>query len=262
MSNKIYTTIPAPKIPRNTFNRTRAHTFSMVFHRAVPTLCEEILPGDRFMIHSELFSRLQPMVAPVFNQMKISQHSFFVPLRTINKHFSEFMFNNRMGDYNQVLPYLTFGDLYSFMNNSGWNADIRINVGRLFDYMHAGGKCESQTTATAWLTKWNTNNAWMQNSTVRFNLAPFIAYTKVWSEYFRDQNTQDDPFDALLSSQSIDVMDLTGSLASLSSSKKNQILAAMCQLRPRAWAHDRFTSALPWAQRGPEVLLPVQGNLC
>lgn len=257
MSNKIYTTIPAPKVPRNTFNRSRAHTFSMVFHKEVPTVCEEILPGDFYVVYSELFSRLQPMVAPVFNQMKISQHSFFVPLRTINKHFAEFMFNNRTGDYHEVLPYITFGDLYSFMNASAWSADIRINVARLFDYMHCGSKCESQTTSSAWLTKWNTNNSWMQNSTVRFNLAPFIAYTKVWSEYFRDQNTMDDPFDVLLSSQSIDVMDLIGSQASLSSSKKNYLIAYMCQLRPRAWAHDRFTSALPWAQRGPEVLLPV-----
>lgn len=261
MSNKIYTTIPAPKVPRNTFNRTRAHTFSMIFHRAVPTLCEEILPGDRFVVHSELFSRLQPMVAPVFNQMKISQHSFFVPLRTINKHFSEFMFNNRTGDYSQVLPYLTFGDLYAFMNSSAWSADIRINVARLFDYMHCGSKTESQTTSSAWLTKWNANNSWMQNSTIRFNLAPFIAYTKVWSEYFRDQNTMDDPFDVLLANQQIDVLDLAGSQSSLSTSKKYNLIGYMCQLRPRAWAHDRFTSALPWAQRGPEVLLPVSGTM-
>lgn len=261
MSNKVYTTIPAPKVPRNTFNRSRSHTFSMIFHREIPSVCEEILPGDRYIVHSELFSRLQPMVAPVFNQMKISQHAFFVPLRTINRHFSEFMFNNRTGDYSQVLPYLSYGDLYQFMQNTGWDADTRVNVARLFDYMRAGSKSESQTSAASWLTKWNSNNSWMQNSTKRFNLAPFLAYTKIWSEYFRDQNTQEDPFVQFADTQGSDILDAVGSLSSWSNTKKGHVFARFCQLRPRAWAHDRFTSALPWAQRGPDVLLPVSGNL-
>lgn len=261
MSNKIYTTIPAPKIPRNSFNRSHYHTFSTVFHKAVPSLCEEILPGDRFIVHSELFSRLQPMVAPVFNQMKISQHSFFVPLRTLNRHFAEFMFNNRTGDYNQVLPYLTYGDLYTYMTNGNLSADTRINVGRLVDHMGLSAKCQSATSSALWLSTWATNNSWMNNSPLRFNIAPFLAYTKIWSEYFRDQNTQPDPFDRFKELTSLDIMELTGSLASLSRANRNYILSLFCALRPRAWAHDRFTSALPWAQRGPEVLLPVSGTL-
>lgn len=261
MSNKVYTTIPAPKVPRNNFNRSRSNTFSMVFHKEVPTVFEEILPGDRYLVHSELFSRLQPMVAPVFNQMKISQHAFFVPLRTLNNHFSEFMFNNRTGDYSQVLPYLTYGDLYSYMQNTAWDVDTRINVARLCDYMGLSVKCQSATTAAAWLSAWNTNNSWMNGSTIRFNLAPFLAYTKVWSEYFRDQNTVEDPFEQFLSSQNVDILDQVGSLSSWTNARKGHVFTRFCMLRPRAWAHDRFTSALPWAQRGPEVLLPVNGSL-
>lgn len=259
MSNKIYTSIPAPKVPRNTFNRTRSHTFSMVFHKAVPSLVEEILPGDRFLVHSELFSRLQPMVAPVFNQMKISQHAFFVPLRTINRHFAEFMFNNRTGDYNQVLPYLTYGDLYAFMTSSASN-DIRVNVGRLCDYIGLSSKSQSATTSATWLSTWQTNNSWMSGSTLRFNIAPFLAYTKVWSEYFRDQNTQEDPFDTFKTATSLDILDVTGSLSGWTTARKTAFFTNFAVLRPRAWAHDRFTSALPWAQRGPEVLLPVTAS--
>lgn len=262
MSNKIYTTIPAPKVPRNTFNRSRSNTFSMVFHRAVPTVCEEILPGDRYLVNSELFSRLQPMVAPVFNQMKISQHAFFVPLRTLNDHFAEFMFNNRTGDYSGVLPYLTYGDLWTFMNTSSLNADNRIAVARLCDYMGLAVKNSSATTSSAWLSAWATANSWMNGSTIRFNVAPFLAYTKVWSEYFRDQNTQVDPFEYLQDNQSIRVKDLTGRFSSgWQTSKVNTFISLTMRLRPRAWAHDRFTSALPWAQRGPEVLLPVSGTM-
>lgn len=260
MSNKVYTSIPAPKVARNTFNRSRPHSFSMPFHKEVPSLVEEILPGDRFLVHSELFSRLQPMVAPVMNQMRLSQHAFFVPLRTLNKHFAEFMFNNRTGDYKQVLPYLTYGDLYTFMNSSAWAENSKINVARLCDYMGLDVKCQSATTASAWLSAWNTNNSWMNGSTIRFNLAPFLAYTKIWSEFFRDQNVQQDPFEAYQDATGIDILDRTGSLSGLAAASKNRVFGSFCMLRPRAWAHDRFTSALPWAQRGPDVLLPVAGS--
>lgn len=263
MSNQIYTSIPAPKVPRNTFTRSRSNTFSMVFHRCVPTMVEEILPGDRFIVGSELFSRLQPMIAPVFNQMKISQHSFFVPLRTLNRHFAEFMFNNRTGDYSQVLPYITIGDIYTWMAVSGGDAVVRAEVARLCDYIGLPLKTRSATTAALYISNWLSDNSWANGSALRVNLAPFFAYQKVWSEYFRDQNTQPDPFETFLDTYSEDVMNWTGkvNVASFNSAKKGAFFANFFVLRRRAWAHDRFTSSLPWAQRGPEVLLPVSGTL-
>lgn len=260
MSNKIYTTIPAPKVPRNTFNRSRANTFSMIFHREVPTICEEILPGDRYIVHSELFCRLQPMIAPVFNQMRISQHAFFVPLRTINKHFSEFMFNNAQGNYTDVLPYMTYGDLWSELTNSSRNESTRASIIRLCDYLGLSVKTRSATDVSTFLSNFATDNAWMNGSPIRFNIAPFVAYTKVWSEYFRDQNTQLDPFEDFTTQTALDVMNLTGSQSGLTSSRKWNLFRCFFVIRPRAWAHDRFTSALPWAQRGPDVLIPVQAT--
>lgn len=256
MSNKVFTSIPAPKVPRNIFTLSRPNTFSMIFHRVCPSAVQEILPGDRFIWDSELFARLQPMVAPVYNQMKISQHAFFVPLRTINNHFAEFMFNNRTGNYSNVLPYLTLGDFYSFMTSSYSNS-IRVEVARLLDYIGLPFKYRSATTQALFLSQWATDNSWASGSTLRVNVAPFLAYTKVWSEYFRDENLQDDPFDAFQSDQNVDVKDLTGSLSSWTTARKNAFFANFCRLRPRAWAHDRFTSSLPFTQRGPDVLLPV-----
>lgn len=257
MSNKVFTSIPAPKVARNTFTLSRPNTFSMVFHRLCPTAVQEILPGDRFIWDSELFARLQPMIAPVFNQMKLSQHAFFVPLRTINNHFAEFMFNNRTGDYSEVLPYLRIKNFYDFIVTSTFSNDIKVEVIRLCDYIGLPFKSRSATTATLMVSNWQTDNAWAADSEIRVNLAPFLAYTKIWSEYFRDQNVMDDPVEALKTAYSIDLLDRTGDLSSLSSTTVRRIVNAVCRLRPRAWAHDRFTSSLPFTQRGPDVLLPV-----
>lgn len=264
MSNKLYTSIPAPKVPRNTFDRSRPNSLTMPFQRCVPTMLEEILPGDLFRVGQETFARLQPLIAPVMNNMKISNHAFFVPLRTLNKHFAEFMFNNKSGDYSDVLPYVYTNTIYNWIDEAHSDAAIAdsvlVDVIRLLDYIGLPFVMDSSTlSASQIVTNWVDNdwNYLLYQNPKRVNIAPFLAYTKVWSEYFRDENLVEDPFETYESTYSIDVFDLTGDVSEVIDF---HFLEYFCQLRPRAWAHDRFTSSLPFAQRGPDVLLPIAGT--
>ena len=281
MSNKIYTSIPAPKVPRNTFNRSRPNSLTMPFQRNVPTLAEEIYPGDMMRCNPELFARLQPMIAPVMNNMKISTHFFYVPLRTLNKHFSEFMFNNRTGDYTDVLPYCYTGTLWQLVYrlSSNFEYALAAEVIRLLDFIGLPFRYSSKTSASAFVSAWLTDD-WNANvaggvlapagsepdvdTGHRVNLAPFFAYTKIWSEYFRDENVEEDPFVDFEEHCSQDVFEWTGdvsaTLDSLMTGGTLKYVALFFQLRRRAWAHDRFTSSLPFAQRGPDVLLPISGT--
>lgn len=69
---------------------------------------------------------------------------------------------------------------------------------------------------------------------------PFRAYQLIYNEYFRDQNLQaPNPVS-------------TGSGEDTNFSQLN--------LRYKAWEKDYFTSALPWAQRGAEVTMPISGD--
>ena len=74
---------------------------------------------------------------------------------------------------------------------------------------------------------------------INVSALPFRAYQLVYNEYFRDQNLSD-PVDFGLSSGDA-VADIT----------------ALTTMRRRAWEKDYFTSALPWTQRGAEVLMPL-----
>lgn len=270
--SKLYTSIPAPKVPRNTFDRSRPNTLSMHFQKCVPTLLEEIYPGDNFFVGSETFARLQPLQAPVMNNMKISNHAFFVPLRTINKHFSEFMFNNRTGDYSEVLPYTDTAVLYDVVNLlsvSQENYSLLADVIRLYDFIGLPFVYRSDTDLSAFVDNWLADewNVSLKTYPKRVNLAPFFAYQKVWSEYFRDENLQEDPFDFYASDQGYDVLSWSGRAYDVDGfivdeDVESLVHFANCflRLRPRAWAHDRFTSSLPFAQRGPDVLLPIAGT--
>lgn len=264
MSNKLYTSIPAPKVPRNVFNLSRYCSLTMPYQRVCPTAVQEIVPGDSFRWSAEVFARLQPMVAPVMTDQKISLHAFFVPLRTINLHFAEFMFNNKNGSYTDVLPYVTLGNLYNCVQScsSASLPDLAADVIRLLDYIGLPFSYRSATTVNLFVSQWLSDNSALQASTIRVNLAPFFAYTKVWSEYFRDENLVEDPFETWKGYNYSDVFTWTGEQDSRLSSVTARSRFSRCflQLRPRAWQHDRFTSSLPFAQRGPDVLLPVTGT--
>lgn len=279
MSNKIYTTIPAPRMPRNTFNRSHPNTLTMQFQRVTPTLLEEIYPGDMFRCSPEVFARLQPLVAPVMNNMKISQHLFYVPLRTVTHHYGEFMFGNRMGTYDEVLPYVHTGFFFvlvAALYDIGEN-EIAAEVIRLLDFIGLPFRYSSSTTVNGFVSSWLTDswnikvaggNPEGVDPTVlsgfRINLCPFFAYQKIVSEYFRDENVEDDPFEVFIEQTDEDPFDWTGdvstTLGDLITSNGEEVVASLFVLRRRAWQHDRFTSSLPFAQRGPDVLLPISGH--
>lgn len=65
---------------------------------------------------------------------------------------------------------------------------------------------------------------------------PFRAYSLIWNEWYRDQDLQDP---------------LVVSTADGEDTTTNRLLQNV------AWEKDYFTSARPWEQKGPDVLLPL-----
>lgn len=70
---------------------------------------------------------------------------------------------------------------------------------------------------------------------------PFAAYQRIFNEYYRDQNLRPE----------IDGTDL------LDGDNTTQFEIFLNEIRNRAWEHDYFTAALPFAQKGPAMDIPL-----
>lgn len=71
---------------------------------------------------------------------------------------------------------------------------------------------------------------------IYINALPFRAYQQIYNDYYRDETlTPEVAYDKGDTIPSADIL----------------------QLRKRSWEKDYFTSALPWTQRGADVLLPT-----
>ena len=123
-------------------------------------------------------------------------------------------------------------------------------------------------------------NFHLDGSPLRINLLPFAAVLKIWCEFYRDENLCEDLFEIFWKgigapssgaagqiypdlSKAVGNMDsfLSGVVSPMSWADALATTHALFGLKSRAWKKDYFTSALPFVQKGPDVQLPIGGEV-
>lgn len=246
----IFTQIKKTKVRRTALNLS--HNYKMTGEQGIlyPFLCLDVVPNDTFKISSEVFCRLLPMVAPMMSRVRIYTHYFFVPKRLLWTQWKEFwtgasQSSSRKDIENFVppeYPRIAFNatDVFSEKYERG---NYPFSSGDLADYL--GFPVFDRNDQDQRLKK-------SEGNIITLDALPFRAYQLIYNEYYRDQNLTDPidiPFD--LSG----VLNASGSV----SPERIKYVVDLMSLRRRAWKKDYFTSALPFAQAGPDVELPLTG---
>lgn len=241
MNFNLFSSIPLLKPRKNAFKLSHNVKLTCEMGQLVPIYVQDVLPSDRFKLSVSNIVRFAPLLAPIMSEVDVFFHFFFVPNRIIWSEWETFMTGSKNGrkltdDQVPVPPRIVFeGSILNsaLKNGQNWANDghAPLTHGSLTDYL-GFQTFKSGTT--------------FNNGFYPLDELPFRAYYKIWSDWYRDENLIDDVLPDYIDNSG-DRLITNGNLTDVEN---------LMQLRRRCWKKDYFTSALPFAQKGDDVLIP------
>lgn len=220
-----FSQVKLDKPSRSTFDLGHQKRMSTRMGRLTPVLITECVPSDSFRGGSEILLRLAPLLAPIYDQIQLFVHFFFVPNRLLWDDWEKFITGGRLGVGVDpaVAPVPPFYDME--------NIFPLVGPSSIADYLGVPDYTATDPTPTNWTGR-------------TIDAMPFFAYHLIWYEYYRDRNF---------------VADFATDAETYPRPSGIAITDAM-ETRTRSYLHDYFTSSLPFTQRGEEVLMPLAGT--
>lgn len=227
--------VPETHVSRTRFKRDQNILTTFDSGELIPFYVDEVLPGDTFNVKTAAIIRMTTPKYPVMDDAYIDFYYFYCPNRIIWKNFKKFM-----GEVDETpwMPTKTYKVPKITIGNGETDLNYGPKEGSILDYMGVP------------------TNIYTKENNVNFevNALPIRAYVKIWNEFFRDQNVGNS---AVLTEGDEDLIYVDDN-----TSTNNILLKAQNGGRclPVNRYHDYFSSCLPYAQRGPEVTIPMTGN--
>lgn len=224
-----------------------SHTRKFSFKPGVlyPILAQEALPSDVWQYDASAVVRMAPMLAPIMHMVDVCAHSFFYPERLTQARgmFEVFITGGTNGDGkdalgNTVVPPYFVIKATGASGPDGFNLNEFFYPGSLADFLGLQYAAPSPGGG---------------NTTINARL--FIAFWRIWCEYFRDQNLDPD-----FANEYPNIFDSVGGNITEDIWEAHVEGFTFFSLPHVRWEKDYFTSAMPFAQRGEAVEAPLTGN--
>lgn len=228
-----FSLMPQVDMPRSTFDRSSTHCTTFNVGELIPVYIDEVLPGDTYKVTTAKQIRLQTLIAPLFGTLYAEFHHWFIPNRLIFDHWQELMGENKdsawIPEREYTTPQIALNALKPVGSDNNITKSTGLPTGSLADYMGipvgVGGS-------------------------LSVNALPFRAYAKVWEDWWKDQNVQ----------QPLNIY--TGDATKyFSDDPADELSEFYIYPRKAARFHDEFSSCLPSPQKGPDVSIPMSGQV-
>lgn len=220
-----------------------------------PIFAQEIYPAFGQGINcAELVRSITPL-GPTMDNAFLDIYFFFVPSRLLWDHFEEFIAGYNKEAWAQDVEYSKPRIIFKELDAPA-EPDYNEYSHSFLDYLP--GACDVQTLLYGQYAAYEADTPAQEgdprstDAIDRLNNLMWIdalyprAYVKIWNDWFRDENLQDElelytgDNDEYADEFAFDLLD-------------GSKLPKACKL------HDRITSALPAPVKGPDVLIPMKG---
>lgn len=260
-TNKIFEKVPVKIQNRSGFDMSHYNLGTLTCGTLVPLLAEPLAPGDRVSLGNLTQLDLPPLATNFYGRVDFRMEAFFVPYRILMQQWKKFAtykndLTSNISSQFKTLPYIQI-------------PQSECGPGSLADYLGVKREASAASGATATIP----------------NPLPFLAYHKIYSDWYRDKILQKEVFEEPTTAATTNANKLrripfislpngveepedpTGDYSTTSVSlnfngavdnSKFADGSLLWELRQRNFHKDYFTTATPTPQAGDPVQLKFQ----
>lgn len=267
------------------YDLSERHLFTLKAGQLVPVANWQCVPGDYFEIDPVAFMRTQKLNTAAFARMRLHLDFFFVPYWQLWHEFPQMKYQRQDPTsstqylrHGKMSPYMSLRALYSQVLHSDNNSAGIQNITGLdqFGYNAAAGSarlCDMLGYGSLRQVFTPVVNPGAQDTvtigaavpsiyTQHVNLWPWLAYQKIWSDFYRN-----DIYDIDVNPLNFNVDDVSATNLESADIYKSRttntddsesydpVFRGMFTLRYRQWKKDYFTGLFPDKQFGDVSML-------
>lgn len=165
-TSKVFTKVPVKVQDRSGFDMSHENLFSAKIGTLIPASVEEVMPGDIVSVGGAVSVELPPLATNFKGRVDARLEAFFVPNRLLWAGWQDFIVQDP--NHSPAVPAWTVPTSIPKIRMTSANA----GVGSLADYL--GVKSFSSGGTDPY----------------DINALPFLAYHKIWDDWYRDSNIQ------------------------------------------------------------------------
>ena len=268
---------------RDGFDLSRKFAFSAKLGELLPVFVEDVMPGDKFKINADWFTRTQPVTSPAYTRFGEYYDFFFVPYHLMWRYFPQFVIQTNDDNWatgiqsksnqftqhpyissNELLNTIRIANTYSSATGTPIQSVVYKDVNnqafsygalKLLEYLGYGKTATTNyalsdsvhvTAPIATAIATNVGN-------VALNPFPLAAYQKIYMDFFRNSQWES-PSPFAYNFDYLNGSSMKVPLPQSASGNENFYNNGLLTLRYTNYNKDYFLGRLPEKQYGSEAL--------